>query len=518
MGFLETYFGISRKTRINESASVSQTDHLNVVNELLRQQVELRESNGLLSLKLEDYMWIPVAGWQTDRGFSLGTIQDEADHCRALYAINPLIKKAVTARVGMIHGRGCRILTEGGKGQASVDRELELNHRKIFGPVARARLEAELSSTGNVWVIRERNKTAITVPIHQIQGYISEVDDPTKVLYWHRSYQAQTTNMESGQQETIIVSEYIPTSAVTSPVANIGEVPVRRSARMLHIAANRQEDWILGLPDVFAAKFWTKGHKEMFEAGHEFALAQGQVAAKVTGGSGLGSQLAASRLADEPRRDPDTGEVMGYGGTFVGSNGMDYQLMGKMGSGIDFKSYDRIVGLVAAATGVPAKVLLAESDSDEISLEQTTVDDMKLRQQLWGEFYEDFFDSPVQVVWPRIKQETVYRVQQAIELTNRSNTMTAAEKRLLALESWGLEGSADEVPDIMEHPDVQVYLAKKQIDLEYAPLIAEAEGKSEDELTRKTTNDQGNDQGLGKLSDGEDSHDLRDAGEQEHTR
>ena len=141
----------------------------------------------------------------------------------------------------------------------------------------------------------------------------------------------------------------------------------------------------------------------MFEAGHEFALAQGKVAAKVTVQSGQGGQLAAARLADEPRRDPETGELYGYGGTAVMSGGMEYQLMGKMGSGVDFSSYDRVTGLIAAGTGVPLEVLLATSDSEETSLEQSVIDDMKLRQELWGEFYEDFL-SPFQVdvVWPPV--------------------------------------------------------------------------------------------------------------------
>ena len=147
---------------------------------------------------------------------------------------------------------------------------------------------------------------------------------------------------------------------------------------------------------------------------------------------------------------------------------------------------------------------------------------MKMRQALWGEFYEDFL-SPlgVRVVWPRIKQETVYRVNQSIEISNRTNTLTAEEKRLLTLEAYGLEGDANQVPDINEHPDVQVYLAKKKIDLEYAALIAAAEASAsteeEADTGRSTVNDQGNDQKLGKLSDGEDAHDARDAGEQEHT-
>ena len=516
MGLIDTLFG-GRSTKLQESVNQQLAYH-NTVNELVEANAVLREGYGLAQLRLEDYMWSPVGGWNQGDGFDVQTVKDEADVCRQLYAINPLIKKAVTARVGMIHGRGSRIVASDERGQARVDAEIQKHSRKIFGKVARTNLEAELSTTGNVFVMREGAKQATIVPIGQIIGYVSEVDEPTNVLYWKRSYSAQETDLVSGQQKNVVVTEYIPAFGNQKPVATIGDVPVRRAARLYHIAANRQEGWVLGLPDLFAAKFWTRGHKEMFEAGHEFALAQGKVAAKVTIDRGPGTQLAASRLADEPRRDPETGEVYGYGGTAVMGGGRDYQLMGKMGSGVDFKSYDRTTGLIAAGTGVPLEVLLATSDSEETSLEQSVIDDMKLRQELWGEFYEDFLAGfNVRVVWPRIKQETVYRVQQAVEIANRTNTLTAAEKRLLALEAFGLEGSATDTPDISDHPDVLVYRAKKEIDLEYAALIAEASAVADEDSGRSTTPDQGNDQGIGKLSDGEDAHDARDAGEQEHT-
>ena len=408
---------------------------------------------------------------------------------------------------------------DGGVLSDKVEREIALNYKKVFGDVARPRLEAELSSTGNVWAMREPGRAAVIVPISHISGYITDVNDTSSVLFWRRKYTAAETNVETGIEVVREIDEYIPTHNAVSIPDRFGDTPVRRNARMSHIGANMQEGWVLGLPDVFAAKFWTRGHKEMFEAGHEFALAQGQYAAKVTGGSGSASQMAAARLADEPRRDYDTGEFSQYGGTFVGSNGMDLQLLGKMGSGVDFKSYDRIAGLIASATGVPLSVLLAESDKDEVSLENSVVEDMKLRQRLWSEFFEDFLQEDVTVVWPRIKQETLYRTVQALEISNRTNTMTAEQKRLVTLEAYGLDGDPSEVPDISEHPDVLVYKAKKELDLEYAPLIAAATATAENEdESRSTTPEQGDDQGIGKLSDGDDAHDARDAGEQEHTR
>lgn len=515
MGIFNTLFGSS--TTLKESFAMldAEREHiyaLETQNGLLRESLE--------SLRLEDYLWDPIVGWNKAGGLELTSLKREADHCQQLYAVNPLIKKAVTARVGLIHGRNNRIINEDGSSSTALDKYVKENSRAVFGNVARARLEAELSSSGNVWAMVIGSEPVTIVPLNQISGYISRSTNPAEVLYWRRNYSYQQVDFATGNESTVVVDEYIPTNLVKTPATAIGPTPVRGNARMYHIAANRQEGWVFGLPDIFAAKFWTQGHKEMFEAGHEYALAQGQFAAKVTGGTGNGVQLAASRLADFPRRDPDTGESYGYGGIAAMSDGLDLQLMNKMGSGVDFKSYDRIAGLIAVGTGVPLKVILGESDSEEVSLEQTVIDDMRLRQDLWGEFYDDILGKfKAKVIWPRIKQDSLYRVQQSIEIANRTNTLSAEEKRLIALEAFGLEGKATELPGIEDHPDVMVYRAKKEIDLEYAPLIAQASGQDNNaDMKRSTTPDQGNDQGIGKLSDGADAHAARDAGEQDHTK
>ena len=198
MGFIETLFG-GRATKLREGVE-HQAVYRGAVNDLEVEYQRLRESYGIAQLRLEDYMWSPVGGWNQGDGFDIKTVQAEADVCRQLYAINPLIKKAVTARVGMIHGRGTRIVASDERGQKRVDAEIAKHNRKIFGKVARAKLEAELSTTGNVFVMREGNKPATVIPIAQIIGYVSEVDDPTSILYWKRSFSGQETDLITGQQ------------------------------------------------------------------------------------------------------------------------------------------------------------------------------------------------------------------------------------------------------------------------------------------------------------------------------
>lgn len=67
---------------------------------------QLQESMRDLSLWLEDRNWIPVDGWQEEKGFSLDTIKTESDRIRALSIVNPLVKKAINMRAGYVWGNG----------------------------------------------------------------------------------------------------------------------------------------------------------------------------------------------------------------------------------------------------------------------------------------------------------------------------------------------------------------------------------------------------------------------------
>lgn len=463
----------------------------------------LQESMSDLALRIEDLNWDRIDGYEDDEGFPLQFVKDEAEKLRPLLTINPTIKKAVNTRVGYIWGRGVSFEGDSVKKITSLPH----NSRVLFDPTAYWKLEAQLATDGNLWAARHKNTDEVLmIPMSQIKGWVVDENDPTRVNYWYREYTVTTTNFATGHQRTKEVKVFYPAYGYVGTTATIDGIKVDRNYEVVHLAANRQEGWILGIPDLMAAMFWAKAHKELFESGTTYVKAQGKFASKVVAKTGLGAQNAAARIADAPRRDPISGEISDIGGTAAMSGGLDYQLMGKMSGGVDFEAFDPVAGLVAVGLGVPLDVLLGRSDAEEKSLEQSVVDEMNMRRDLWSYFFRSLFGAKknVKVVWPKIKTEPEYRRIQAVGISTENHVLSREELRQLTLEGYGLEGDPKDLPPMEEHP--KVVLAK--MIAEHAATLEPEEPTGDDDALPE----QGKTGKVGKLSTGKDAKDARDNG------
>jgi hypothetical protein len=464
----------------------------------------LKEAVRDISLYLEDLNWTKLGeGWEQDAtGLSLKAVKENADVLQSLLTINPTIKKAMNARVGYIWGRGVKIDP---KNKSLEDRVINTarNKSKLFSEHAYWELESTLATDGNLWVQRNKTTNEITIiPLEHIGGWVCDEDDPSRVNYWLIQYVRDVQNFSTGAVTQKEIKYFVPAhDAEPSRTGAIDGVRIDRKFEMVHLAANRQRGWILGVPDILAAMFWAKAHKELFEAGTTFVKAQGRFAAKVVGKSEVGGQAAAATLRDEPRRNYETGESYAYGGTAVATGGLDYQLMGAMTKGVDFKSFDGVGALVAAGLGVPLRVLMADSGDDVTSLEQSVVNEMQMRQKLWSWFYVAIFGGgdKIEVFWPKIRTEPEYRRIQSVEIANQTNVLSRVELRQLSLEGFGLDGDPNDLPAIKEQPQVAISAAE---------LIAQQ--KADEKTAKATVPEQGVDAGIGKLSNGKDAKAARD--------
>jgi hypothetical protein len=460
----------------------------------------LQESIRELSLYLEDLNWTKLDGWRNGEGFDLDVIRENADHLRSFVAANPTIKKAINARFGYIWGRGVKFEANDSVRKRTI--ENPRNETVLFNEDARWRLETLLATEGNVWAMRNtRNNDVNLVPIDQITGWVQDEIDTKRVNYWLREYVITVTNFATGAREDKHYKYFVPAhDAPPSNATMIDKIPINRDYQMVHIAANRQEGWLFGLPDILAAMFWTKAHKELFEAGATFVKAQGKYAAKVVAKSGQGGVNAAATLRDTERRNETTGESYMPGSTAVLTGGLDYQLMGKMSGGVDFGAFEPVAGLIAAGLGVPLRVLLADAENGDVSLEQSTVDEMRMRQQLWSHFFRALFGTKnkIDVIWPKIKSEPEYRRIQSVEIANRTNTLHPSELRALTLEAFGIDGDVTDIPDIKLQPEVAI-----------AAAIAKINKATTGNSSSASVPDQGVDAGIGKLSNGADAKDAR---------
>jgi hypothetical protein len=465
------------------------------------ERMTLRESLTDLMRFVEDVGWEKIEGFEQDKGMTLDAIKKNSEVLRSMLTANPTIKKAINARVGYIWGRG---VTFKGSGTKQFT-ENPWNERVLFDDSAHWRIEAQLATDGNIWAAKSGGEVTM-IPIEQIAGWVTDPNNPTRVHYWLRSYTVIEKNFSNGVEAAKHIEVFYPASDYTgNKVGSIDGIKVDRSTTMVHLAANRQEGWLLGVPDLFAAMFWTKAHKELFEAGTQYVKAQGKFASKVISKTANGATNAAARIADVARRDPVTGEVMDAAGTAVMSGGLDYQLMGKMSSGVDFSAFDPVAGLIAAGLGVPVRVLLGDSDTEEKSLEQSTVDEMVLRQKLWSYFFKSLMGpAKIEVLFPKLKTEPEYRRMQSVEIANKTNVLHREELRQLTLDGFGIIGDPNDLPEIEEQPDVAIAKAKGDDAFEHAEVLADKAAAAQ------STPEQGKDAGVGKLSTGKDRNAARD--------
>jgi len=474
----------------------------------------LKESMRDLTLWLEDQNWEPIEGYKEGKGFKLDTIKEQSDRARALLSVNPIIKKASDARIGYIWGKG--VAFEGAPKRVLTD---NYNQSELFSESAHEELERLLQTDGNIFALRSKQgKEVALVPLEQIAGMSVSENDPSRVEYWLRRYTIETEDYRTGVITPKTFEAWYPAEGQGGNVSKIQNIPVIRTSEMVHKAVNRQKGWILGLPDIIVVMFWAKAHKELFEAGTTFVKAQGKFASKVVSKTSAGAQRAAAAVAEAPRRDERTGEVLDIGGTAVMSAGLDMQLMGKMSGGVDFDAFKPVLGLVAAGFNVPVSVLTTESATEEATLELSVVTAAQSRQKLWTDFFGGIFGRPnsLKVTWPRIKVESTYRQIQAIEIANKTNALKQEELRQLSLEAFGLVGDPGDLPKIEDNPAYAVAAALAELQAKIAADAAEKAAADAEALAAKqdaTTPEQGVDAGIGKLSNGDDAKDARDKGE-----
>lgn len=476
---------------------------------------DIKESMRELTLWLEDRNWEPIEGYKEHKGFDLKTIKEQADRARALLTVNPVIKKASDARIGYVWGKG--VAFEGAPTRVLKD---PFNQSNFFNDYAYEELERLLQTDGNIFALRSKQgKEVALVPLEQIAGWSLNEEDPSRVEYWLRRYTIEVEDYRTGVITEKVYESWYPAEGQGGTVKTIQNIPVVRSSEMIHKAVNRQKGWILGLPDIIVVMFWTKAHKELFESGTTFVKAQGKFASKVVSKTAAGAQRSAAAVAEAPRRDERTGEVLDIGGTAVMSAGLDMQLMGKMSGGVDFNVFEPVLGLVAAGFNVPLSVLTAKAGAEEETLELSVVTAAQSRQKLWTEFYTAVFGRPnsLKVTWPRIKVESTYRQVQAIEIANKTNKLSDVELRQLSLEAFDIVGDPNQIPKIEENPAYAVPAELAKLNAKLAADAAEKAAEDAQALAAAqpdaTTPEQGVDAGVGKLSTGSDAKDARDKGE-----
>lgn len=422
----------------------------------------LQESFADAMLALDDVGWRPLGGDEDATEIRLETIKTIAQTTRGLVAINPLIKRGVAVRTTYIWGDGVKFEGLSEDDPILTDRT---NKKFLFSPQAYAEMEACMATDGQIFTLisksRGRRKVGATgvpkitrVPMREITGTISDPMNKEDIWFFRREFNVEQESFATGEKSAKAVVAWYPATdydVSNGKPFNIQGKPVVWNGAILHNTANKQIGWKWGAPDLMSVIFWTKAYKEFLENSATLVKAYSRFAFKVTAANKTGVATAATKVAQQPTRDPFTGEVQGVGGTAVMGMGTSLSTIGRTGGSVDFSAGLPLAAMVAAGLEIPLTSLTADGGSSNRSaaetLEAPTMKAMKARQQLWGGYFERLFDylgkPNVKAVWGKIDQGDLLRNIQAITAAVPMNVLHAEEIRefiVTALELAAADG------------------------------------------------------------------------------
>lgn len=472
----------------------------------------LKESiMGEVTLAIDNLGWAPLSGGdRNDTGLRLESVKQSSDLNQALITVNPLVKRGVAVRISYIWGSGVEL-------GASETRQANRSLRRSMASVqAQFELERSLAADGNLFVEVTTSGTqrrVRVVPLDQVGGAAGNPDDNSVIEYILLRYNRFTTptmgtpgdprsgNGTSGQAR--VVEEWVPTVELEgTPVSAIDGIEVNRGKRIKHIAVNRLKNWWWGVPDLYPVAYWVKAYKKYLEQCAVLNEAYAQFAYKASTNTRAGGERMHSQIAADPGIDPATGQPLNIGATAILGANQDLTAL-QHGRPVDFTNGLPLAAMVAAGLEIPLQVLTSDastggSRASDDSLDEATKKAMEARQQFLSDELRDVAEmlgvAPFEIEWPRVGEEPLHRVVQALDVAGRSGMLYPTEWR-----NEILRALSRDVADAEEEPPTE-----KQL-----PLVIQPGEEPQ------AAGDQDAPALIEPPSEGD--HSLRDEGDQQHT-
>ena len=363
----------------------------------------LRESTSELEQRLYD------PGW---RRFTTEVEQEFTDEgrrqmrsvCRLMSIVNPLLVRGVGLRSAYIHSGGvqrtARANGKDGSGEQDVQAVVaafltdEGNARSFTSPAARDRLEHSLATDGEIFaalITRPLTGEVQTRVIlaDEISDIICNPEDRTEHWYYKRCW----TERQYGKDgtPTDVTREMLYPAVDYRPARRFRQfagVPVAWDKPILHIAVNRPEHWLHGIPDVYSAINWARAYKVFLEQWATVMAALSKYAWRTTAaGSKQAKQIRSAVTAANPYR-PETASVSDLGQMVVTAADQTLEAIPKSGATIDAESGRPLAMMAAAALGIPVTMLLSDPGQTGAravaeTLDQPTELTMNQRREVW---------------------------------------------------------------------------------------------------------------------------------------
>lgn len=454
--------------------------------ENLTHRLDIKEALGSLELAMEDAGWEKLT--QDMQGsFSREGLRRAAHLSRLMFLANPLLNRGLKVRAAYVHGQGVGITARanGDEGTQDVNALVQAfldddsNRANLTGSQAKIRLENALGTDGNVFVCLfsdplDGRVTARTLPFDEIAEKITAPGDRGTTHFYRRRWRENNAEKEELYPD-IRYRPQIRAKRLFQEGAVQG-IPINWDSPVYHLHDNGLDGWQFGIGDAYPALPWVRAYKEFLEDWILLVKALSQIAYKMTPKKGLASQ-GARKAAEMIGRLP-------AGSTAVMSDDQDITAVPKSGASIDAESGRPVVGMVAAALGLPITTLSADpgqtgARATAETLNQPTRLEFQGRQALWTEMFRAVLgfvidqaviaprgplkgttsrrddtllvtlaggdDRTLDIVWPDLNEIPVETIMEAIE---KADTMGVPKITLLRLALRAL--NVRDVDEILE--------------------------------------------------------------------
>jgi hypothetical protein len=377
---------------------------------------------------LDEKGWHPLYTHDSlDGGLTLKQIQVASEQLRELVAANPVLKRALRARLTYVWGGGVEYGQWAANGTPTTMTQalrtkmrLPGLRRALFSNTAHTEFESAAFTDGNLFLLFGPNDSVQRLAMAQITADMRDPDDQETIWMFRREWDRNPSGATPEQRQHSVAWYY--TDAFTGKRATRVEVspgktePVDRTRTVLHHAFNAQLGWAYGIPDSMPVIAWLRLYREFLTNGFIMSRALAQIAFKMSSKTAAGGTRQSVEVA-----------LPGQGGSAVAmGEGQDMSALATAGKGYDFASGEPLAAAVAAGIEVSVDTLLAKGSATELDMDTRAAAEM--RRLDWDDVYARIFDllgaaKPLRSSWRDLPIEQVQRQMQAWTLARTSGAL-----------------------------------------------------------------------------------------------
>lgn len=294
----------------------------------------------------EDRGWVSKWAADGEEGMTLAELQDWSIQIRNALVGNPHIKRGCSLRTSFVRQGGIKYrniptATQGRSAKKTVDALIKapLNQRNYFGSAACARRETDLFADGiALYIGKESTKILRNLPLAEVTADYRDPDFSADVWAYRRTWKSWKDGQATEMHRWYYTDTFVDNRTPKILHGGIKE-DVDQDHVIFDMVANGVDGFAYGSPDALAAVIWSRIVRDLFMDGKTMTAALATFAFKASVTTKAAGDKATIKLASKN----------GAGSTAVVGGANDLAPLSSAGKGYDFKSFEPVVAIVAAA-------------------------------------------------------------------------------------------------------------------------------------------------------------------------